>query len=406
MTATPTVALVPDRQARTEGRSGSLRIAMIAPPYFSVPPDGYGGVEMVVADLVNTLVDFGHQVTLIGAGGSHGTKAQRFLSTTEDLPTGRLGEVIPEVAHAARVADLLEHCEVDLVHDHTCAGPLLARGRSTPTVVTVHGPVTGAEGDYYRALEDTAHLIAISDAQRATAPDLAWKATVHNAIDVATYPYRLDKEGFVLFLGRFHPSKAPHLGIDAARAAGLPIVLAGKCTEPIERTYFDEQVKPRLGPDTDVIGVADTMTKRDLLSRAQCLVFPIRWDEPFGLVMIEAMACGTPVVALRRGSVPEILIDGRTGIICDGPDELADGIARARRLGAAECRSYAETAFDLPTMGTGYELAYHHLLAQVRESASEPPPANSLGDRGFHMEAYQRCHAQDGSQVVDSAVRD
>lgn len=360
------LATVPRQDLAAEACSPSLRVAVIAPPYFPVPPDGYGGVEAMLADLVDALVDRGHQVTLIGAG-RHGTSAQRFLSTTERPPADRLGEVLPEIAHAARAAELLEGCDVDVVHDHTSAGPLLARGRLTPTVVTVHGPVTGEEGGYYRALGDTVRLVAISDAQRAAAPDLAWTATVHNGIDVATFPYEPDKERFALFLGRFHPQKAPHLAIDAARAAGLPIVLAGKCNEPVERAYFDEHVRPRLGPDTTLPGVADATAKRDLLARASCLLFPICWGEPFGLVMVEAMACGTPVVALRRGSVPEIVVDGVTGIVCDHPEELPDAITRAQRLHPADCRAHAERRFDVPTMATGYERVYLGLLESMRE---------------------------------------
>lgn len=367
------LATFPRQEPAAAETPASLRIAMIAPPYFPVPPDGYGGVEVVVADLVDALVDRGHHVTLIGAG-AHGTSAQRFLSTTEHASAERLGEVLPEIAHAARVAELLEGADVDVVHDHTAAGPLLARGRLTPTVVTVHGPASGDERGYYRSLRGTAGLVAISEAQRASAPDVGWVATVPNAIDVATFPYQPDKEAFALFLGRFHPQKAPHLAIDAARAAGLPIVLAGKCKEPVEVAYFEEHVRPRLGPDTRLVGVAGAAAKRDLLARASCLLFPICWEEPFGLVMVEAMACGTPVVALRRGSVPEIVADGHTGVICDDPAELAEGIARVRRLDPAHCRSHVEVSFDVPAMAAGYERVYRRILGEIREPSVTTMP--------------------------------
>jgi glycosyltransferase involved in cell wall biosynthesis len=334
---------------------------MIAPPYFDIPPAGYGGVEAVVADLVDALVDRGHQVTLIGAG-RHGTRAQRFLSSYEVGPADRLGEPLPEVVHAAKVAGMLDALDVDVVHDHTLTGPLLARGRRTPTVVTVHGPTSDEPGEYYRALGDTVRFVAISDAQRATAPGLPWAATVHNAIRTGTFPFRRDKEEFALFLGRYCPDKAPHLAIDAARAAGLPIVLAGKCSEPAERDYFTREVEPRLGRDTTVFGIADAAAKRDLLSRACCLLFPICWDEPFGLVMIEAMACGTPVVALRRGSVPELVMPGQTGVIVDHPDELADAIVAARKLDPVLCRKHVEAGFATGVMAAGYEAVYRRTL--------------------------------------------
>jgi glycosyltransferase involved in cell wall biosynthesis len=338
-----------------------LRIAMIAPPWFTVPPQGYGGVENMCADLVDGLVDRGHEVTLIGAGKA-GTRAGRFLTTYAEPPSGRLGEPLPEVVHTAVVARVLAGLDVDLVHDHTLAGPLLARGRGVPTVVTMHGPVAGEPGEYYRQLGDTVSLVAISAAQRRAAPDLAWRGTVHNAIDVTSFPYGADKEEMVLFLGRLHPDKGVHLAIDAARAVGLPIVVAGKCSEPVEREYFRTSIEPRLGPDVTIFGTADAATKRTLLARAAALVFPIQWDEPFGMVMIEAMACGTPVVAMRRGAVPEVVVDGITGIVCDDPAELPAAITAARRLSAAECRAHVETCFDAATMVRGYESVYRDVL--------------------------------------------
>jgi len=349
-----------------------LHVAMVAPPYFDIPPTAYGGIEAVVADLVDALIDRDHQVSLIG-GGQHRTRAQRFLATCQRPPADQLGEPLPEVVHAAQVARLLEDLDADVVHDHTLAGPLLARGRVTPTVVTVHGPATGEPGTYYGALGGTVGLVAISAAQRAKAPRLPWAATVHNAIRVGTFPFRAEKDGFALFLGRFCPDKAPHLAVEAARAARLPIVLAGKCAEPAERAYFTREVEPRLGPDTTMFGVADAAAKRDLLARAACLVFPICWDEPFGLVMIEAMACGTPVAALRRGAVPELVLPGQTGIIVDHPGELADAIDQARRLDPWICRKHVQQNFTTDIMAAGYEAVYRRALAPV-EPAMVPAP--------------------------------
>jgi glycosyltransferase involved in cell wall biosynthesis len=354
--------------------SKRLSIALIAPPYFSVPPTAYGGVEAVVADLVDALIDRGHQVTLIGAG-RHRTRAQRFLATYQTPPADLLGEPLPEVVHAAQVAQLLEDLDADVVHDHTLASPLLARGRVVPTVITVHGPATGEYGAYYRALGRTVNLVAISDAQRAKAPGLPWAATVHNAIRVDTFPFRAEKDEFALFLGRFHPDKAPHLAIEAAREARVPIVLAGKCTEPVERAYFSREVEPRLGQDTTIFGVADATAKRDLLARAACLVFPICWDEPFGLVTIEAMACGTPVVALRRGAAPELILPGQTGVVVDQPDELADAIHQARRLDPWICRKHVQQNFTTDLMATGYEAVYRRAIAASVRPVVVPPAA-------------------------------
>jgi glycosyltransferase involved in cell wall biosynthesis len=343
-----------------------MHIAMVAPPYFSVPPSAYGGIETVVADLVDALVARGHKVTLIGAG-NHGTRAQRFLTTFDEGPASQLGEVMPEIVHAAKVASLLEALDVDVIHDHTQAGPLMGRGRLTPTVVTAHGPVHGEPGEFFQALGDTVQLVAISDAQRDSAPDLAWSATVHNAIRAETFPFRADKDDYAMFLGRFHPHKAPHLAIDAARAAGLPIVLAGKCSEPIERAYFSREIEPRIGSDVTIFGVADGAAKRKLLANAACMIFPICWEEPFGMVVIEAMVCGTPVVALNRGAVPELIVHGHTGIVVDHPDEMPEGIARARRIDPAMCRKHVETNFTVEVMAEGYEEVYRRALSMAPE---------------------------------------
>ncbi|WP_211244839.1 glycosyltransferase family 4 protein [Intrasporangium oryzae] len=338
-----------------------LRIAMVAPPYFGVPPEGYGGVEAVIASLVDSLVDRGHHVTLLAAG-HNGTRAQRFVRTFAQPSSVRLGDAVPEVVNAARVAQRLACEEVDLVHDHTLAGALLAIGRRTPTVVTVHGPTTDL-AELYRPLGKAVQLVAISDAQRAVAPDLNWIATVHNGIDVLSYPFVEAKLDYAVFLGRYHPEKAPHLAIDAARAAGVPILLAGKCTEPVEIAYYEREIRPRLGPDVIDTGPADATRKRRILAEARVLLFPLCWEEPFGLVMAEALACGTPVVALRRGSVAEVVVHGVTGIVVDTPDELPAAIHRAALLDPRDCRADVATRFAAETMADGYEAAYHRVLA-------------------------------------------
>ena len=364
--------------ALAEGQVGyprGLRIAMVAPPYFTVPPDGYGGVESVVADLVDSLVERGHHVTLIGSG-HHATKAQCFISTNDTAQADGLGEPLPEVVHAAEVAGIIGDLDVDLVHDHTLAGPLLARARSCPTIVTAHGPVDGEPGRYYRALKDTISLVAISSAQRAKAPRLPWLATIGNAVRVDTFPFRASKEEFVLFLGRFHPQKAPHLAIDAARDVGIPIVLAGKCAEPLERAYFEREIEPRFGTDVTIFGVANATAKRDLLARAKCLLFPVCWDEPFGLVMVEAMACGTPVVGLRRGAVPEVVLHGQTGIVVDEPADLAEAINRSEEIDPVECRRHVEDCFSMERMGADYEAAYRRALSSTRSPHGVPSPVS------------------------------
>jgi len=353
------------------GPQAALDVAIVAPPWFHVPPHGYGGVENVCADLVAGLLHRGHRVTLIGAGGD-GTAA-RFVATYDEPPSGRLGEPLPEVLHAAAAARALADLAPDVVHDHTLAGPLQARGRAAPTVVTMHGPVSGEAGEYYRQLGQSIDLVAISAAQRRAAPDLPWVGTVHNALDVETYPYRRDKDEVLLFLGRLHPDKGVHLAIDAARDAGLPIIVAGKCSEPIELAYLESHVRPRLGPDVTLLGPVDATQKRALLARSAALLFPILWDEPFGMVMIEAMACGTPVVALRRGSVPEVVVDGITGVVCDTADQLSAGVQSARRIDPLTCREHVRDVFDVATMALRYEHIYRTSIARRTPRAAAAP---------------------------------
>ncbi|HNF05546.1 MAG: glycosyltransferase family 4 protein [Mycobacterium sp.] len=345
----------------------TLRIVQIAPPFFDVPPKGYGGVETVLADLVEALVARGHDVTLLGAG-EPGTPA-RFVPLWEHTVPDRLGEPYPEVMHALKVrkaiADIAAADGIDVVHDHTFAGVLNApvyRMLGLPTVVTVHGPIDEDLHAYYHALRDDVALVAISDRQRELAPDLNWVGRVHNALRVHDWPLRAEKDDYVLFLGRFAPYKGAHLALRAAHEAGVPLVLAGKCSEPSEQTYFDQEIRPLLSDSDHEFGEADAESKRKLLARARCLLFPIRWEEPFGMVMIEAMACGTPVVALRAGAVGEVVVDGVTGLICEQPTELADAIRKSSGLDPHACRRHVATKFDVGQLAAGYERIYDRLL--------------------------------------------
>ncbi|WP_433415821.1 glycosyltransferase family 4 protein [Microtetraspora malaysiensis] len=329
---------------------------MIAPPWYEVPPRGYGGIESMVADLVAGLVRHGHQVTLIGAG--RGVD----LRTYEQPPSQRIGDPVPELLHAAKVERMLEDLVVDVVHDHSLAGPLGAGSRAAPTVVTCHGTVTGEMGDYYRALDASVALVAISAAQRARGAHLDWVGRVHNAVDVESFPFRDLKEDWVLWLGRFNPDKGPHLAIEVARAVGRRIILAGKRSEEIEHSYFEAYVKPRLGQGVQYVGEADAELKRELLSKARCLLFPLQWEEPFGMTMIEAMACGTPVVALGRGAVPEIVVDGVTGFVRGRLAELPAAVEAAESLDPGACRAHAARHFDVPVMVRGYEHVYRRVV--------------------------------------------
>jgi glycosyltransferase involved in cell wall biosynthesis len=360
--------------------SSRLRIAIEAPPWYEIPPHGYGGIEWICYWLAEGLVARGHDVTLIGAGRNHTSAG--FVQSYERPPSERLGEPLPEVLHAAVCARTLEGMTVDVVHTHILAGPLLAPGRAVPTVATAHGPMSGELGEYYRWVAPYIDMVAISRSQRGEATDLPWVGTVYNGVPVGQYPYREGKEGYALFLGRMSAEKGVHVAIDAARKAGVPIIVAAKCNEPAEQAYFAAEVAPRLGRGVEWVGAVGGHEKKELLARAQCLVNPIQWREPFGIVMVEALACGTPVVATRNGSVPEVVADGVTGWIVDDAAALPDAIHRAEQISPESCRRRAETMFDTARMVEGYERIYHMVAGErlpERMALAPIMPSTTLG---------------------------
>ncbi|HEX6675776.1 MAG TPA: glycosyltransferase family 4 protein [Actinomycetes bacterium] len=356
---------------------GSLRIAIVAPPWYAIPPQGYGGIESMVFWLAEGLHAKGHDVTVIGAGPR--AIAGRFLSTVADPPSERIGQVLPEVTHALQAADLLEELEreapLDVIHDHCAASVLAATRHAAPTVVTAHGPVDGEMLSYYRHIGPGISLVAVADFQRRLAPRLPWVGTVHNATQADAYPFESSKDDFCLFLGRMSGEKAPHLAIEAARAAGRRIVVAGKCTEKIEQDFFEARVRPLLGPDVEWVGEADAQLKAELLGRARCLVFPVQWNEPFGLVMVEAMACGTPVVALRAGAVPEVVEHGVTGFVCDRVEELPAAIERVDDLEPKACRQRVLDHFDVAQMAEGYERVFRQVAGRAGATPGRRRPS-------------------------------
>jgi glycosyltransferase involved in cell wall biosynthesis len=340
-----------------------LQIVLVAPPFYEIPPTGYGGIESVVALLADGLVDRGHDVTLIAAG-EPGTKATT-LQTFEDPQGHRLGRPEPELLHAARVAGLLGDLSPDVVHDHSAVGPAFARDRSWPTVVTSHGPATGDWGEYLAAAGPEMYLVAISQAQVDMAPRLPWRRVVHNALDVSGISCQQDKGDHLVWLGRMSPDKAAHVAIDLARQAGRRILLAGKVTEPDEKDYFEREVRPRLGDDAEFVDEVAGDEKYAFLGGAAGFLFPLEWEEPFGMVLLEAMACGTAVLSLARGAVPEVVVDGETGFV---RREAADLVPLVDRLGEIEpsaCRAHVEENFGPERMVDGYEEAYRDCLART-----------------------------------------
>lgn len=351
----------------------SLRIAMVVPPWLSVPPPGYGGLEQVVAGLVDALTGHGHAVTLFGAGVEHGTAAGGFVSTVPEVQYERLGESLPELAHLARVNQMITAADFDVIHDHTTIGPLVAGRRAVPTVATVHGNPVGEYGDVLGEVDQGVGLVAISHAQRRLNPLLPWVGTVHNALDIRGFPRKTAPgPGPVLWLARFSPDKGPDFAIRACREAGVPLLLAGKCNEPAERRYYEQVVEPLIGDDVRVVFNAGRAETLRMLVDARCLIMPIQWDEPFGMVMLEAMATGTPVVALDRGAVPELVLPGVTGLVCERPEDLPEALRAAKQLDPEDCVAHVAENFSTERLASGYEEVYRRVVAgrhDVRESA-------------------------------------
>jgi glycosyltransferase involved in cell wall biosynthesis len=336
---------------------------MVVPPWYEVPPLGYGGVEVIAGALVDALVTRGHEVTLFGAGARTGTAASQFVATDPKLQYPRLGQLLPALVHTARVNRMLADGDYDVVHDHTTDGPVTAGVRKAPTVVTVHGSVSSEHGDFLEALGDSVRLVAISRSQRGLRPQLNWVATVHNALPYMEPPQAHQRHtGPVLWLARFSPDKGPDLAIQACREAGLPLVLAGKSSEPSEAQYLEETIRPMLHDGVELVVDADRTTTQKLVEEARCLIMPIRWDEPFGMVMIEAMAVGTPVVALSKGAVPELIRDGLTGWVRGRPEDLPDALHRIDEIDPADCVAHVQANFSAPLMARRYERVYLEAL--------------------------------------------
>jgi glycosyltransferase involved in cell wall biosynthesis len=344
----------------------AMRIAQIAPVWFPVPPAGYGGIELVVALLADGLVDAGHDVTLFASGGSR-TKAALVSPMAHPPDPSLLGNPWFDAYHA--LSAYLHADEFDVIHDHAgVVGPVcgaVLRGRP-PVVHTLHGPWTEESRLLYSLVARHVHLVSISEAQCRDNPDVTYRATVHNGIDLAAYPYRAEKDDFLVYIGRANPDKGPAVAINVARRAGKPLKMIVKRSEPPERAYFDDAVVPLLGDDVEVFENVSHEVKVDLLGRARAMVFPIRWPEPFGLVMVEAMACGTPVVTTNWGAAPEVVVDGVTGFLRDEYTDLAGALLLVDELDPAACRRHVEERFSAPAMVRSYAAVYEQVAATAR----------------------------------------
>jgi glycosyltransferase involved in cell wall biosynthesis len=349
-----------------------MRIALIAPPFIEVPPIRYGGTELFIGNLANELQSLGHDVTVYANGDSKVRCRVKWIYPHSEWPLeDPMRPGLKNVDHTAwAMADAAEWA--DVIHLNDIVGVPFTRFVSTPTVLTIHHPDEPALSEQYARYPDV-HYVAIAQwlADRQPMP---WVHTVHHGIDPDRYVYSADKDDYVAFLGRMAPAKGPHLAIAAAKKAGVRLKLAGEI-QPVFHEYWYEQVLPLIdGDQIEFIGEVDRLRKNALLSRARALLFPIQWEEPFGLVMIEAMACGTPVIALPGGSVREVVRDGVSGWICADVDEMAQRV-NDLAIPPSVCHQYMTEHFSVARMAERYISVYDSVLDGSSETVASAQEA-------------------------------
>ena len=344
-----------------------MRIAQVAPLYERVPPELYGGTERVVSFLTEELVRLGHDVTLFASGDSL-TRARLVAPCARSL---RLDPHChdPLAAHVRMLGWVYQRArEFDIIHCHTdYLGLPLSRSTDTPTVITLHGRLDLPDiHPLYQEYGDVP-LVSISDAQRLSMPGANWAATVHHGLPLDLYSFHPRPGSYLLFLGRISPEKRPDCAIRVAKRAGVPLRIAAK-VDAVDRTYFESVIRPMLeDPLIKFIGEVGEAEKAPLLANAMALVFPVDWPEPFGLVMIEALACGTPVIARGRGSVSEVVRSGYTGFVCESDEEMVDAVRQVAQLDRRLCRQDFDERFAASVMARKYVDVYRHICRARRQ---------------------------------------
>ena len=362
-----------------------MRIAQVAPPFESVPPANYGGTERVVALITEELVRRGHEVTLFASGDS--TTVARLVPTVDTALWRQAETRDPLVYWAITVGEVYRRAaqgEFDIIHSHLdfMAFPCAALS-DTPTVTTLHGRLDLPDLRRLYARFPDLPVVSISNSQRQPLPMAHWVGTVYNAVDLSQLPFHRRGGDYLAFLGRITPDKGVDRAIHIARRVGLPIKIAARMplahsddlTTRGDWEYYHQVIEPLFRePGVEYIGEVSDATKADFLGNARALLFPIDWPEPFGLAMAEALACGTPVVARRRGSVPEVIQNGVTGWFGETDEELAALCQRIDDIDRAACRAEAERRFSPGAMVDGYEAVYCCLLRSVDASRAPSPP--------------------------------
>jgi glycosyltransferase involved in cell wall biosynthesis len=351
------------RRSRAAGCGTLMRIALIAPPFIEIPPRRYGGTELFIANLASELYARGYDVTVYGNGDSSLPCPVKWRYAHADWPPPSSSSLRPGLKNVDHTAWAIREAvgSADVIHLNDVVGLPFTMFADVPTVLTIHHPHEPDLSEHYLRYPRTRY-IAIAEWLARCEP-MPHVDVVHHGIPVADYRFARQKDDYVAFLGRMAPCKGPHLAIEAARRAGIRLKLAGEI-QPLFLDYWEQQIRPLIDGDRiEYVGEADFAAKNALLSKARALLFPIQWDEPFGLVMIEAMACGTPVLAFAGGSVQEIVHDGVNGWICGDVDDMAARIA-SPALTADACRSFVDSTFSVARMADGYLGVYRCAIEQ------------------------------------------
>jgi glycosyltransferase involved in cell wall biosynthesis len=343
-----------------------MRIAMVSTPFVPVPPPTYGGTELIVDELVRSLEAAGHDVTLFATGDSR-ARDLRFLFDRAVWPPD------PELErrHNIAAARVIARGGFDVVHAHMAAMLSSGIALGAPLVYTVHHDQVPRLTELYRRRPDV-HYVAISHRQAALEPQLTWNV-IHHGLDPSRFPLGSGEGDYAIFLGRFSPCKAPDLAVAAARAAGVPIHLAGEIhsSEDAGPVWRGEVERVLSLPGVVHVGKVGGVRKTRLLCEGRALLMPLRWEEPFGLVMIEAMLCGTPVLAFPRGSAPEIVEDGLTGFLVDDVDEMASVLAHMDKFDRVSCRRRAQERFSAARMASEYQRIYEKAVEGIVRAPGE-----------------------------------
>jgi glycosyltransferase involved in cell wall biosynthesis len=342
-----------------------MRVGLVSPPWLPVPPPAYGGSEVVIDGLARGLVAAGHEVVLVAPGDS--TCPVPLIASPACSDPTLMGAALVELAHVVRAYAALADAGVDLIHDHTLAGPIYdGHPPGIPVVTTHHGPFGPDQVELFSRIARTVPIIAISHDQAATSAGVPIARVIHHGIDVGRVPVGVGEGGFALFLGRMSPEKGVREAAEIARNAGVPLRIAAKMYDEDEHEYYRTEVRPLLGGDIEYIGEVGAAEKWKLLGQATALLNPGQWHEPFGLVIVESMACGTPVVATGCGAARELIRDGVTGFVRKDPHELGHALRKVAELDRATCRREAEDRFDVSRMVREHIEFYAEVLHGVR----------------------------------------